>query len=400
MVLLITAGLLVNSFIQLQSNDLGVDPRGILTFRLQFSQDETITFTGEQVDGVGLWDVNPTVGQTILRINEELASIPAIEAASPANVPPFQGAARRNLLIDGRATDADGAPPNGAYLAVMPGYFDALGISALRGRTLQESDRESSRHVAVINEAMADEYWPDADPLGSYLTLVYVPDEPAREIVGVIPNLLLSPYDEAATPTLYVPYGQQTDTWRGPEWGLRAGVTFVVKGTGTPEDLIPLVRSAVARVDRDRPLTDILTVDQYLAEQTQDDALFVGLLTIFGIIAGVLAVTGIFGVISFSVAERNREIGIRMALGSSGARITRLIMRQAFGVIIAGLAIGVIGALILTRLIAGALFGIGATDPVTFAVVSLLLLVTALAACLAPARRALRVDPSVVLRHD
>ena len=165
-------------------------------------------------------------------------------------------------------------------------------------------------------------------------------------------------------------------------------------------DLVPFVRSAVARVDSDRPLTQIRTIDQYLAQQMQGDVLWVGLLVTFGAIAGVLAVTGIYGVISYAVAQRTHEIGIRLALGANARTIVALIMRQAVVVVAAGLVIGIIGSLILTRLISNTLFGIEATDPLTFAAVSLLLLAAALVACIVPTWRALKVQPSEVLRYE
>jgi putative ABC transport system permease protein len=400
MILLITAGLLINSFLKLRDNDLGADPSRILTFQLRFPQDETITFTGQQVEGVGLWNVNPRIGLTVERMYAELNAIPGIEVASVASRLPFQGTPFRNFLVDGRATDDQGEELSGAFFAVMPGYFEALKIGVRRGRVFRESDNASGLRVVVINEAMASRYWKGADPIGSFITLDFVPDEPPREVVGVVSNVLLSQYDEEATPAMYIPYGQQTDTWRGPEWQQRSSIYFLAKGRDDPMNLVPFVRSAVARVDSDLPLTDVRTIDQYLAQQMQYDVLWVGLLVTFGAIAGVLAVTGIYGVISYAVAQRTHEIGIRVALGASSRAIVTLIMRQAVVVVAAGLVVGIIGSLVLTRLIANTLFGIEATDPLTFAAVSLLLLAAALVACIVPTWRALKVHPSEVLRYE
>jgi putative ABC transport system permease protein len=400
MILLITAGLLINSFLKLRDNDLGADPSGILTFQLRFPQDETITFTGQQVEGVGLWNVNPQIGLTVERMYTELNTIPGIEAASVASRLPFQGTPFRNFLIDGRATDEQGAELSGAFFAVMPGYFEALKIGVRRGRVLSESDNAAGRRVVVINEAMASQYWKDSDPIGSFITLDFVPDEPPREVVGVVSNVLLSQYDEEATPAMYIPYSQQTETWLGPQWQQRSSIYFLAKGRDDPMDLAPLVRSAVARVDSDLPLTDVRTIQQYLAQQMQGDVLWVSLLSTFGAIAGVLAVTGIYGVISYAVAQRTHEIGIRVALGASSRAIITLIMRQAVMVVAAGLVVGIVGSLVLTRLIASTLFGIEATDPITFVVVSLLLLAAALVACIVPTWRALKVHPSEVLRYE
>ena len=400
MILLITAGLLINSFLKLRGNDLGADPEGVLTFQVRFAQNETITFTGQQHKGVGLWNVNPRVGLTVERIYDEIKTIPGLEAVSVATSLPFQGAPFRNVLIDGRAASDQGAPQNGAYFAVMPGYFEALKIGVRRGRALDENDTAGGRPVVVINEAMAAQYWKERDAIGSYVTLDFVPGEPPREVVGVVSNVLLNQYAETAAPAMYVPYRQQTDVWLGPQWQQRAYASFVARGRGDPMDLVPFVRSAVARVDSDRPLTQIRTIEQYLAQQMQGDVLWVGLLVTFGAIAGVLAVTGIYGVISYAVAQRTHEIGIRLALGANARTIVSLIMRQAVVVVAAGLVIGIIGSLILTRLISNTLFGIEATDPLTFAAVSLLLLAAALVACIVPTWRALKVQPSEVLRYE
>jgi putative ABC transport system permease protein len=400
MILLISAGLLINSFLKLRGNELGADPTGILTFQVRFGQGETITFTGQQVKGVGLWNVNPLVGVTVERIYDELKAVPAVEALSVGNSLPFQGAPFRPFLIDGRAASDEGAPQGAAYFAVMPGYFDALKIGVRRGRVLDDNDTVAGRRVVVINEAMATQYFKERDPIGSYITLDFVPGEQPREVVGVVQNVLLNQYADSFSPTMYVPYVQQTDTWLGPQWQQRAYASFVVRGRGDPMDLVPIVRSIVSRVDSDRPLTNIRTIEQYLVQQRQGDALWVGLLGTFGIIAGVLAVTGIYGVISYAVAQRTHEIGIRVALGASARTIVTLIMRQAVVVVAAGLVVGVIGSLILTRLIANTLFGVGATDPLTFAAVSLLLLAAALVACIVPTWRALKVQPSEVLRYE
>jgi putative ABC transport system permease protein len=400
MVLLITAGLLINSYLKLRNNDLGADPAGVLTFQVRFGQAEAITFTGQRVKDAGIWDVHPRVGLTMQRIYEELKTSPAIEAVSVATSLPFQGAGSRNLSIDGRATDDEGAPIAAAYLGVMPGYFEALKIDVRRGRGIGDADNAGGRKVVVINEAMALQYWKDRDPIGSFLTLEFVPGEPPREVVGVVQNVLLNQYAETAVPTMYVPYGQQTDTWLGPQWQQRAFGNFIVKARADPMDLVPFVRGAVARVDADRPLTEVRTIDDYLAEQMQGDVLWVGLLVTFGAIAGVLAVTGIYGVISYAVAQRIHEIGIRLALGANSLTIIKLIIRQAVVVVAAGLVVGVIGSVVLTRLIANTLFGIEATDPLTFVAVSLLLLAAALVACIVPTWRALKVQPSEVLRYE
>lgn len=399
LILLIAAGLLINSFARVQDNDLGADPTGILTFRLVFSQDETITFANEQIDGVGLWTVSPAVGTAVVSLYQQLQLVPGIESVAAVNVPPFQGATGRTFEIFGR-TPEEGEAQGAAYLAVTPGYFETLGVGLSRGRVFDERDTEDSPKVVVINESMARQFWEDADPIGDSLTLDYVPGEQPRQVVGIVGDVLLSQFQQEAVPIMYVPVNQQTELWRGPEWGLRAVTYFLVRGRGDPLDLIPDVQRAATQVDPDRPITEIRTIDQYLAEQMQGNTLIVGLLGVFGAIAGLLAVSGIYGVISYAVSQRTNEIGIRLALGASGGRIVALIMRQAVVVVLVGLVIGVIGAFALTRLIGNALVGIEATDPLTFAAVTLMLLAAALVACVVPTWRALKVDPSEALRYE
>lgn len=399
LVLLIAAGLLINSFVQLQDNDLGADPTGILTFRVQFSDDETITFRGEQVNGIGLWDVNPAVNLAVEEIHDQLRLAPSIESVAAVNRPPFLGAPSRNFRISGQPAQ-EGDIPAAAYLSVTPEYFETLGIELLRGRVITGSDTGTAPQVVVINESMSRQYWENENPLGDLITLNYVPGEQPRQVVGIVADVLLSQFQQEAAPIMYVPRTQETSTWFGDQWGLRGTTYFLVKGRGDPMALVPDIQRSVARADPDRPLIDIRTIDQYLDEQMQGNALWVSLLGIFGLAAGALAVSGIYGVISYSVSQRTHEIGIRMALGAGGRRVFTLVMRQAFVVVGIGLVIGVIGSLLLTRVIAGTLFGVEATDPLTFAGVSLILLGAALMACVVPTMRALKVDPSEALRYE
>jgi len=399
LVLLIAAGLMINSFAQLQGNDLGAGTEGILTFRVLFSQEEAIAFTGDQVDGVGLWTVNPLVGATVDQIYEQLRRVPGIESMAAVNIPPFNGALSRNFQIFGM-TPEDGETPNANYIAVTPGYFETLDIELRRGRAIGEIDTEISPPVVVINESMAREFWEGEDPIGEVLTLDYVPGERPRQVVGIVEDVVVTQFQQEANPVMYVPMSQQTEYWRGPEWGARAATYFLARGRGEPLSLVADVQRAVAQVDPDRPVTQIRTIDQYLAEQMQGLTIIVGLLGTFGAIAGALAVSGIYGVVSYSVAQRTHEIGIRMSLGASGSSIFRLIMRQAVIVVLAGLVIGGVGAVALTRLIGNLLVGVSSTDPLTFAGVSLLLLAAALVACAVPTFRALRVDPSEALRYE
>jgi len=199
---------------------------------------------------------------------------------------------------------------------------------------------------------------------------------------------------------MYVSHVQQTPRWMGPQWNDRAGMSFVMRTSGDPMKLVETVKRAVAEVDLVRPATNFRAVEQYLSQQTQYLRLYILLLGIFGGIAAVLAAIGIYGIMAYSVAERTREIGIRMALGAARGDVLKMVMRHALVLVGMGLVIGLAGAFALTRLIKSGLYGVTATDPATYAGISALLVVVAVIACLVPTMRAVQVDPTIALRHE
>jgi putative ABC transport system permease protein len=227
-----------------------------------------------------------------------------------------------------------------------------------------------------------------------------VPDEPAREIVGVVKDIRMSRQQRELSPCVYVSYLQQTRRFMGAGYGVRAGMYFILRTAGKPMAISESVRKAVAELDPNRPVANMRTVEQYLDQQVQYIHLYVLLLGIFGAIAAVLAAIGIYGVMAYSVAERTKEIGIRMALGASAYDIFRLMVSRALILLAVGLTLGLAGSFALTRYLASALYEVKATDPSTFAAVSLLLAVVAVAACLIPTRRAVSVNPTVALRYE
>jgi putative ABC transport system permease protein len=234
----------------------------------------------------------------------------------------------------------------------------------------------------------------------SRLTLDFVPDEKPRQIVAVVGDVTLNRLQPRKTPIIYVPYTQQTPRWIGPYWSDRAGMFFILRTAGKPTAIVPAMRRAVADVDPNKPAGNIRMVEEYLDRQVQYLRLYILLLGIFGGIAAVLAAIGIYGVMAYSVAERTREIGIRMALGAGGQAVLALVARQALAVVSIGLVLGLVASLALTRLIKSALVGVTATDPTTYIGISLLLIAVAVFACLIPSRRAISVDPTVALRYE
>ncbi len=402
LVLLIGAGLMINSFVRIESNPLGADPKNLLTFNFSFARDEAIKPVA-RYRNQGVWEINPLTEQTYKRIFERLKTMPGVVSVAGAGTPPLSGSLGMGFWIEGRpqTPGPDGvAPQSAGYIAVTPNYFATLKAPLAQGRDIDDRDTESSPFVAVINETMAKKFWPNENPIGQRIKMDYIPDEPVREIVGVVKDIRMSLQQKQFTPTVYVSYQQQTRRFMGAGYGVRATMFFILRTTGNPMTISESVRHAVADVDPNRPVSSMRSVEEYLSQQVQYIHLYVLLLGIFGGIAAVLASIGIYGVMAFSVAERTREIGIRMALGASSNDIFRLVVLHALILLGVGLTLGLAGSFALTRYLSSALYEVKATDPSTFAAVSLLLALVAIAACLIPTRRAVSVNPTVALRYE
>jgi putative ABC transport system permease protein len=402
LVLLIGAGLMINSFVRIESNPLGADPKNLLTFDFRFARDEAIKPVA-RYRNQGVWEVNPRTTQTFQRVFDRLKTLPGAVSVAGAGTPPLAGSLGMGFWIEGRseAPGPDGmAPQSASYIAVTQNYFSTLRAPVIQGRDFDERDTAAAPFVVVINETMAKKFWPHESPIGKRIRLDYVPNEPVREIVGVVKDIRMSRQQKEFTPCIYVPYVQQTPRWMGAGYGVRAGMYFILRTAGKPMAMAESVRRAVAEVDPDRPVANMRTVEDYLDRQVQYIHLYVLLLGIFGAIAAVLAAIGIYGVMAYSVAERTREIGIRMALGASTKDIFRLVVINALVLLAIGLALGLAGSFALTRYLSSALYEIKATDPSTFAIVSLLLVLVAVAACLIPTKRAVSLNPTVALRYE
>jgi putative ABC transport system permease protein len=402
LILLVGAGLMINSFIRVQNNQLGIDPQNLLTFDVRFSQNDTIKPYG-RYRNAGLWDVNPATTITFQRVFERMQSIPGVISAAAAGEPPVSGALGMGFLIDGQPAPPPGQGQQGqnaSYMGITPNYFATLRVPIVQGRDFNDRDTAAGAPVIIINQAMAKKYFSSGNPLGHYVSVDYVPDEPMRQIVGVVGDIRLSRTQRQAQPIMYVPHQQQTPRWLGPGWAERSAMYFILRTSSNPKGMIPAMRSALAEVEPDKAPGNIRTVVEYLDRQVQYDRMYMLLLGIFGGIATLLAAIGIYGVMAYAVAERTREIGIRMALGAGSGNVLKLVVRRAFLLVGIGLLLGLGGAFALTRVISSALWEVKATDPLTYASVSLLLVLVALCACLIPTRRAVSVDPTVALRHE
>jgi putative ABC transport system permease protein len=403
LVLLIGAGLMINSFLRIQSNALGADPKNLLTFDYRFSRDEAIK-PYARYRNAGLWDVLPVTTLSFTQVYDRLKGVPGVVSVAGASTPPVAGALNMGFLIVGLPApppDANGQPSQTAnYIAVTPDYFATLRTPIIQGREFNDRDTGSSPYVVVINQTMAKRFWPNESPIGKQIRLDYVPDEPLREIVGVSADIRMNRQQRQLRPAIYVPYLQQTPRWMGAGYAARAGMFFVMRTQSKPLSMATSVRQAVAEVDHTHPVANLRTVEDYLDQQVRYVRLYVLLLGIFGAIAAVLAAIGIYGVMVYSVAERTREIGIRMALGASAGDVFRLVALRALVLFSAGLALGLAGSVAATRYLASSLYEVTATDPTTYIAVSAMLGAVALLACLVPTRRAVGVNPTVALRYE
>ncbi len=398
LMLLIGAALLIRSFENMQHSDLGADPSGLLSYRLRVPQNRA----GEVVNvwnGAPLWHINSTPVDLFKQVLERTSTIPGVRSAAGVVLPPFNGGLPLNFMIAGKpAPDPDAF--NAEYFPVTPNYFATMKTPILRGRDFSDRDQVSTPWVAIINETFAHRYFPNEDPLGQRVTITISPDEQPREIIAVVKDVPSNRLQTAQLPGIFIDYLQTPPNIMGPIRDIRMSMTYLYRTSGEPMALLPAMRHAVAQIDPNRPLVDPKPIEQYLAEQVQYPRYYSMLLGLFAAVATVLAAVGIYGVMAYAVAQRTREIGIRMALGAGGRDVLKLVLGQALILIAAGLALGLGGAIALTRYLSSELWEVKATDPITFASVSLALVAVAVTACLIPTRRAVQVDPTVALRYE
>jgi putative ABC transport system permease protein len=379
LVLLIGAGLLINSFLRLRHVDPGFRTNNLLTMRLFLPQ---LKYREPAQRAAFFTD-----------INRRLENVPGVKSSAvTTNLPLYKQSTETNITIEGRPDPPPNQEPIITTRVISPKYFETMGIPLLSGRQLTDQDTDSSPNVTVISETMARRYWPGENPVGKRIAF----DRPEKEddwfqIVGIARDVRQYDLISDIKPQMYVSYQQV---------GFFVPRDLVVKTDVEPLSLAAAVRQTIWDIDKDQPVSNIRTMDQIASESTARQRFSMLLFSIFASVALLLAAVGIYGVMSYSVAQRRGEFGIRMALGAQKRDVLKLTIGKGLKLVLLGVVFGLAGAFALTRLMKSLLFGVGATDAPTFAAISLVLVGVALLASYIPARRATKVDPIEALRYE
>jgi putative ABC transport system permease protein len=373
LVLLVGSGLLVRSLLRMQQVDLGFNPGGLLTLRVSLLESK--------------YPERRQIADYYQQLLARTEQLPGATSAAITSSPPMirLGGFRSSFEIEGQPVEP-GRAPTVWYGVISPDYFRTLGVALLKGRVFDERDTYDAPPVAIISQNFARRYFPDREPLGKKIIV----GRTTREIVGVVGNVKHSSPAEDEAERMYAPHSQNP----------RGTLALLIRTAGDPNTLITAAQKAVWEGDPEAAVSTVSTMEQVLAGVISRPRFNALLLAVFAVVAVVLSAVGIYGVISYTVTQHTREIGIRMALGAQAGDVLKLVVGQGMVLTLIGIAAGVAGALLLTRLMKGLLFSVTATDPLTFAGVSVLLSVIALLACYLPARRATKVDPIVALRYE
>src|SRR5215472_2656552 len=384
LMLLVGAGLMLRTLLALQAIDPGFDPHNVLTM--------VVSTSGSLVSAPGHSD------EFYHELLDQVRAVPSVVSAGLTNHLPIAGDIwGYPFWIEGQSIPAPGDEPDAAYRLVFPGYFNTMAMPILRGRPIEDSDTATAPRVVVINEYLARRYWPDQDPIGKRFTL----DNPAKvaakklnwlTVVGVVKNAVRSDWTAPPEEEIFLPYSQNA--------GVGPYMTLLARTAIDPAASAELIENAIWSVDRDVTISEVQTMSAVIARANSQPRFDAALLAAFAAIALVMSAVGIYGVMTYAVARRRHEIGVRMALGASRANVLADILREGMALALAGSLSGILGGLILSRLMATLLYGVRAGDPLTFGGAAALLAIVALAACYVPARDATRVDPVVALRYE
>jgi predicted permease len=382
LMLVTSAGLLIKSFWRLQHVDPGFDAEQLLSFQLSppdFAEDVSN-------------DAAARARTYYRQVLERLKSLPDVQLVGGIHLLPMGDSNwDPGLRIEDRPLPPGSSQGTVNWRLVTPDYFRTIKIPLLSGRSFNESDNESGEKVAIINATLARKYWPDADPIGKRIGSGFEGKGNWTTVVGVVGDIKQHGLGSETRPEMYRPYFQHTSL---------PPMTLIVRSTSAPAALAASIRSAVWSVDKNVPITDLQPLTDVVARSISQPRSTMLMLSIFACIGLTLGIIGIYGVISYSVAQRTQEIGVRMALGARTLDILQLVVGQGLKLTLIGVAAGVAGALAVTRLMSSLLFGVSATDPATFIIIAGLLIAVALLACYLPARRATRISPVTALRYE
>jgi putative ABC transport system permease protein len=328
--------------------------------------------------------------ELLARIN----SLAGVEAAMITDIPLGGNYVGHRMVVDGRPPVPVGAEPEVQTLSVMGNYFRVMRIPVRAGRDFTPMDREGEPLVAIVNEEFVKEFLPRESPIGERIDWART-DEPQRwmTIVGVVADVKHSGLNQPTDPAVYTPFAQNDEAWRH-------FMTLAIRTPGASAGLVKEVKRHIWSLDSQIPVSDVQSMDDRMSVSLAQQRFNMLLLGIFAALALVLAAVGVYGLMAYGVSQRTHEIGLRMALGAQRRGVLRLVVGDGARLACAGIVIGAVGALVLTRLMSSLLFEVKPADPATFAAVAILLTVVALAACYIPARRAMSVDPMVALRHE
>lgn len=388
LMLLVGAGLMLRSLWQLRSVDPGFEADNAFAVNLVTGDKQFTTPTQE------------TTFYT--QVLQRVQALPGVQQVGAIDDLPLVGGSNQPVALEGQPLVQLSEQPELQVRVITPGYIQAMGIPLKHGRDLNEQDTADKPPAVLISESVAKRFFSGQDAVGKHLTLSFLPGPGAREIVGIVGDVKQEGLDvREEKPTVYYPLAQDSAVSPaiGGKWQPR-DLWLVVRASGSPDTVIPAVKNAVQEMNHDMPLRGLTTLDRFVADSLQQQHVNVLLLGAFAGLALVLAALGIFSVLSYSVRRRVREIGIRMALGAQIRDVLRLIVLEGMKPTLLGIGIGIVGALLLGRLIATMMFGVSATDPLTFAAVAMLLFGVALCACLFPAYRATQVEPVRTLRDE
>ncbi|HXN51215.1 MAG TPA: ABC transporter permease [Candidatus Acidoferrum sp.] len=373
LVALVGAGLFIRSMQNAQRIDPGFESTNLFMFNFD----------------LGALHYDEGRGQQFFRATIERAKAsPGVESATIADAPPLIGGFARTIFPEGQDETSGYRGTLTQLNDIAPNFFDTLRIPLVGGREFTDSDRATTKPVAIANEAMAKHFWPNENAVGKRFH--FFGDPTLREIVGVVRNTVVNNIGEEPQPLAYLPLMQNYSP----------AVTLQVRTRGRPEAVISTVRSQVQSLDSNLALTNVQTIGELLSQSLWAPRMGAALLAVFGALALILAVVGVYGVLSYSVNQQTREIGIRMAMGAQTGRVLRLVVGQGMRLAAAGLALGLLVAFAAMRVLSSLLFGVSAHDPLTFGAVSLVLALAAVLACYIPARRATKVDPIIALRYE